>query len=87
MKTFHFNTGVRPYIHHPPVPILEGEVLRGGTLQIPFQCDVPENAAFMFACDNPDLPESKCGNIVVAKIEPGSAMVSEYAYFRCYDTE
>jgi hypothetical protein len=53
-QTFHFNTGVRPYAHIPPVPIMPGNVVRDGTLQIPFDCEVPENAFFKFACDNPE---------------------------------
>lgn len=56
MKTFYFNTGVRPYIHTPHVTVMPGEIVRNGVMLIPFQCeDVPEGAVFLFACDNPEL--------------------------------
>jgi hypothetical protein len=89
MKTFYFNTGVRPYIHNPPVPIINGRVVRGGVMLIPFKCDgVPDGAKLMFMCDDPNLPESKCENVVVAKIEPGSEFGDGgVAYFRCPETD
>jgi hypothetical protein len=80
MKTFYFDTGVVPYGHIPPIVLSEGEVWRGGTKQIPFQCeDVPDDAIFQFACSNPSLNESKY--LLVRKIH-NSALVSEYAYFQ-----
>jgi len=54
--TFYFNTGVRPYEHTPPVPIMKWMVLRGGVIQIPFECeDVPDGAIFKFASSNLDF--------------------------------
>lgn len=85
MRTFYFNTGVRPYNHNPPIKISKGEVLRGGTKQIPFDCnDVPENAVFMFACDNPDLKVLKYGDFIVREIF-NSVLCSKYAYFRIFN--
>jgi len=47
MKTFYFNTGVRPYEHNPPVKLGKGEVLKGGVIQVPFDCeDVPDRCGF-----------------------------------------
>lgn len=53
MNTFYFNTGVRPHtIHNPEFPYeyhkKVGNVIRNGVFQIPFDCDVPENATLMF---------------------------------------
>jgi hypothetical protein len=81
MKTFYFNTGVQPYKHNPPVKLSPGHVMRGGTMQIPFDCDdVPDNAIFKFACDNPKLKESEYPNWIVREMF-NTAMVSKYAYF------
>lgn len=84
--TFYFNTGVRPNpCAKPPIKASPefGQVLRDGTVQIPFQVEgVPENAFLLFLCDNPDLPESKVKNVLVAKLLPGSGMISKFAYFR-----
>ena len=79
MKTFYFNTGVRPFGHNPPRKLGKGEIVKGGTVQIPFDCEgVPENSTFKFACDNPNLPEAKYHH--VAEIH-NSALVSKFAYF------
>lgn len=81
-NTFYFNTGVRPekiqgfpYQYHEEI----GNAIRG-TLCIPFECEAPENANFLFACDIPDLPESKNENVKVFKITGGN-LLSDYAYF------
>jgi hypothetical protein len=39
MKTFYFNTGVKPFNHLPAVPVTPGNVIRAGTIQIPFDCE------------------------------------------------
>lgn len=78
-RTFFFNTGVRPYNN----PHLYGkQVWRNGTKQIPFTCEnVPENAHFQFACDNPNLPESKY-MLVREILDSGpKGILSKYAYF------
>lgn len=82
MKTFYFNTGVRPYNRNPPVKIMPGYVMRGGVMVIPFDCEnVPEGATFMFACDNPKLKEADYENVIVREIF-NSKLVSKYAYFK-----
>jgi len=51
-------------------------------MQIPFDCDnVPNNAQFKFACDNPELKESKYENWIVREIF-NSTLCSKYAYFQ-----
>jgi hypothetical protein len=80
MKTFYFNTGVRPenvinfpYEYHNKV----GNKIHG-TLVIPFDCkDVPENAIFQFACDN-DIPGYEH---LLKKEIFNSNLCSKYAYF------
>lgn len=84
MKTFHFNTGVQPHKHNPSVKIHKGQIFRGGTIQITFDCDnVPDKAEFKFACDNPELRESKYENWIVREIF-NSMLCSKYAYFIIY---
>lgn len=79
MKTFYFDTGVRPYDHTPPVKVKQGQVLRG-TIQIPFDCEgVPEGYTFCFACDNKDVPNSE--HLFVAEIH-NSVLASKYAFFK-----
>lgn len=79
MKTFYFNTGVKQFGHFPPVPLMEGQVWRGGVKQIPFDCeDVPKNATFAFACDDPKL-HAEAGYIV--REMHNTIMASKYAYF------
>jgi hypothetical protein len=76
MKRFYFNTGVK-YSDYPY--LCEGQIERGGTKQIPFDCeDVPEGAQFKFACDDPNLyPEA--GYVVRPILN--NALHSKYAYF------
>jgi hypothetical protein len=82
MNKFYFNTGVNPsnvinfpYDYHKE----KGDVIRG-TLLIPFECDAPADATFMFACDNPNLPEAQNNNIIVREMF-NTNMQSKYAYF------
>jgi len=77
MRKFHFNTGVKVWVN----PHIKGGIDSGnGTVVIPFECeDVPENAVFMYACDNPDLSTSP--SMIVRKIH-NSALLSKYAYFQ-----
>ena len=81
--TFYFNTGVRP---ESGSPLFGRQVWRGGTKQIPFTCDnVPGSATFLFACDNPSLPESKIPGVIVREItdsEKPGGLISKFAYFR-----
>lgn len=83
-KTYYFNTGVKP---ESGSKLFGCQVWKGGTKQIPFICeDVPDNATFLFACDNENLPEAKESNVVVKRIldnKPGG-LVSNFAYFRVF---
>jgi len=79
-KTYYFDTGVTirgPY---------GCQVWKGGTVQIPFDCEnVPEKAIFKFACDNPELAESKHPNYIVAEIldqDKKGGLCSKCAYFQ-----
>lgn len=87
MNTFYFDTGVKPYcencfgLNGKPIGLYGRQVWRGGTKQIPFDYDAPLNATFLFACDNPDLGESKLENVIVREIF-NSDLLSKYAYFR-----
>jgi hypothetical protein len=78
MKTFYFNTGVRPGAS----PLYGKQIWKDGTKQIPFDVeDVPENASLMFLCNNPELPESKISCVIVREVF-NTDMCSKYAYFR-----
>ena len=80
MKTFYFDTGVQPYKHNPPVKLSKGQFMRGGTMQIPFDCEnVPENATFLYACDDPDSSRDK--SLIVREIH-NSGLCSKFAVFR-----
>lgn len=77
-RTFHFNTGVRKQDpSHQPAGIDSGN----GVYHIPFDCiDVPPQAVFKYACNNPDL---KPGNpLVLVREIHNSQIVSKYAYFQ-----
>lgn len=76
-KTFYFNTGVKPDASFKPY----GKQRVRGTVQIPFDCsDVPDNAVFKFACDNPNLPGYDEPYYITREIT-NSDMVSKFAYF------
>jgi hypothetical protein len=78
MRTFYFNTGVKPE-NRRGVGLCAGQVWRGGTLQIPFDCEnVPDNASFQFACDH-----TPPGNEHLLRREMhNTTMVSKYAFFQ-----
>jgi hypothetical protein len=82
MRTFYFNTGVKPqnisnfpYEYHKKV----GNVIRDGVLQCPYDCDAPENATPMFLCSNPNLDESKYPDVIVREVF-NTSMHSKYVY-------
>jgi hypothetical protein len=82
MNTFLFDTGVRPErVHNPPFSLGKGQVIKNGTMQIPFDCTAPVGSTIMFLCDNPDIPEGKVKNVVVVPIY-NTTMLSKYAYLR-----
>ena len=81
MKTFYFDTGVKP---SSGSSLFGRQVWRNGTKQIPFTCDAPENAVFMFASNFTDLPESNNPNVIVREILDNGpdGMLSKFAYFK-----
>lgn len=82
-RTFYFNTGVRrDAFQNPPVSLGKGQIWSpNGVKVIPFDCyDVPKNAVFKFACDDPNLKESKIQGYLVREIH-NSTLISKYAYF------
>lgn len=88
MSLFYFNTGVTP---QSGAGLFGCQVWRGGTKQIPFECEgVPSDAVFLFACDFDNLPEAKEKNVIVSKIvnaEAKGGLLSKYAYFRTHKQE
>jgi len=86
MNTFYFNTGVNPTtIHNPEFPYeyhkKVGNVIKGGVLQIPFDCNAPKNAKLMFLCSDPELDEGKQSNVLIVEVF-NTSMCSKYAYFK-----
>jgi len=80
LKTLFFDTGVRPeYVTNPPFVLRAGQVIKNKTMQIPFDCDAPDNAEILFFCDNPSLAESKW--CLVREIF-NTVMLSKYVYLR-----
>ena len=80
MRTFYFNTGVKP---HNCNGLYGNQIWRGGTKQIPFDVsdDIPNNAALLFLCDNPNLPDAKYPGVIVTPVF-NTDMISKYAYFK-----
>ena len=77
MKTFYFNTGVRP---ESGAKLQDGQVWLNGTKQIPFDCkDVPEDSTFLCACDKENLYTQE--NVIMREIY-NSTIISKFAYFR-----
>ena len=86
MTTFYFNTGVNPHNVHNPEFSYDyhrkvGNVIKGGVLQLPFDCDAPANARLLFLCDNPNLPESKIDGVIVREVS-NTTILSKYAYLK-----
>lgn len=89
IKTYQFNTGVRPFDFDPPaaMALMNGFVDSGnGVYVIPFRCEeVPDNYKFILACDSMDYPKDASPldgkDYLIRRIRPGSAMQAKYAYF------
>lgn len=77
---FYFDTGVRPnHFATPPIIAREGQVVKGGTIQIPFECDdVPIGSTFLYACDG---QKEEINGIIKREIK-NSVLISKFAYFR-----
>jgi hypothetical protein len=89
VRQFYFDTGVRPENRvHPKtgkITLEKGAIWRG-TMVIPFKADVPEDAFFMFGCDNPNLKESEYPNVIVRELFD-TTLTSKYGYFRIIKQE
>jgi hypothetical protein len=89
MKTYYFNTGVKPFDHNPPagMAFMDGFKDSGnGVYVIPFDCeDVPENARFLYSCDTP-IPSMMSDDVIVREIH-NSKMMSKYAFFKLNTTK
>lgn len=76
MKTFYFNTGVKP---ENRTHLCKGQVWRGGTMQMPFDCEkVPDNAIFQFSCDHTPPGDEH----LLRREMHNTTMVSKYAFFK-----
>lgn len=77
-KTFYFSTGVKMTTS---TYLAKGDIWSPNFVRlIPFECEnVPDNASFAFACDNPTLPNHE--GFIVAPIVGGN-LLSKYAYFK-----
>ena len=77
LRKFQFNTGVKIWDN----PTIKGGFDSGnGTVVVPFYCDVPENAKFMFASNFSDLDKWD-SQVIKAEIK-NSGLISKYAYFK-----
>lgn len=84
MKTYHFNTGVRPFDFDPPagMAFMKGFKDSGnGVYVIPFDCEeVPKGYRPTICCDILDYPNTD--DYIIREIEPGSALKGKYVYFK-----
>lgn len=76
LQQFYFDTGVKP---HNVKQLADGAIWKDGTMQFPFKADVPENAIFKFAANDPNLHP---GIYTVAELIETS-LLSKYGYFIC----
>lgn len=84
MTTHYFDTGVGyPGSHtNPPLALYGRQVVRGGSVQIPFECEVPSNAIFKFASNDPEADKSgKLYRTEIADREVPGGLTSRYAFF------
>lgn len=82
LNRFWFNTGVRPDpTAKPPIGLYSDQQWRGGTKQIPFYADAPENAIHQFLCDDPERAERKIEGWICRPVYHTS-MASKYCYFK-----
>ena len=74
MNTFYFNTGVKlPNVCHAKGAILSSN----DVYTIPFECEAPKGATFLFACNTADLTDGIC-----YEIKQPSSLLSKFAYFK-----
>lgn len=75
LNSFQFNTGVK--VENSPKGMLGATLSGNGVYVIPFQCEAPKGATFLFACDYDNLPDGTC-----YPIKQPSKMLSKFAYFK-----
>lgn len=77
IREFTFNTGVR--VENNRLGPTGGRLAPNGVWTIPFTCDdVPDGATFVFASDSAPVDAGH----IRREIQPGSGLLSRYAYFR-----
>ena len=87
MKTFYFNTGVRPQNRSV---LCKGQIWRNGTMQIPFDVpdDVPSNATLLGLSNHLDSFGYGNAKGYIIRVEvSNTSMVSKYAFFRVTNPE
>ena len=75
MNTFYFNTGVKS--ENSPKDMAGATLSSNGVYIIPFECEAPKGATFLFACDYDNLPDGTC-----YPIKQPSMLLSKFAYFK-----
>ena len=82
MRTFYFNTGVKPYNTNVEMQIEAGNKFVNGELHMPFQVsdDVPENARLCSLTNNARELYGNDSNFIVAEVL-GGKLHSKYAVF------
>jgi hypothetical protein len=75
MSTFRFDTGVKAV--NSPKGIPNATLSSNGVYVIPFECEAPKGATFLFACDYDNLPDGTC-----YPIKQPSPIISKFAYFK-----
>jgi hypothetical protein len=81
MKTFYFNSGVKPWNTDVKRELAKGHKFVNNELQIPFDCeDVPENASLAFLGNDISLAHK---NLIAREVH-NTTMCSKYAFFNVY---
>ena len=82
MKTFYFNSGVKPWNTNVDMQLKRGNKFINNELHHPYivEDDIPENSSMVCLCDKPhELYNEKY--FIISKIVGGN-MASKYAIFR-----
>jgi hypothetical protein len=88
MRTFYFNTGVKPYNTNVEMQIEAGNKFMNGELHMPFQVsdDVPENARLFCLSNNALELYGNDSNFIVTEVLGGN-LHSKYAVFHSLPQE
>lgn len=89
IKTYHFNTGVKPFEHNPPagMAFMKGFKNSGnGVYVIPFRCnEVPDGYKAYIATNNKSYPNTE--NYIRRKVISSKRLKSQYVYFKKINNE